>query len=201
MTQQSHFVNSRFLSDAIFNGSSYRPSIMRTTHSVYRGVCYAGGNDNKPGHFEAATSTTTTSYCVTVTATWRVPRRRPAGMKGTWEYAVQIYRRADNGWSFSLGGSLRSNEIKHRNNGQLVFQEGCSLGLQLLRSDVISAAELLSTFRTTALSLSSRVEPKQKTVWSLYLQAVWSFLQSAASHSTTSHNSSSRARLRMAAHN
>jgi hypothetical protein len=46
MTLQSHFVNSRFLSDAIFNGSSYRPSIMMPTHLVYRGVCYAEGNDN-----------------------------------------------------------------------------------------------------------------------------------------------------------
>lgn len=61
---------------------------MRPTHSVQRGEGYAKGNDNTTGHFEAATSTTTTPYCVTFTAAWRVPRRRPAGMKGSWEYVA-----------------------------------------------------------------------------------------------------------------
>ena len=54
-------------------------------------------------------------------------------------------------------------KLKHRNNGQLRLEEGSSLGLQLLGSDVVSPTELIPTFRRTALPLSSKVEAKQKT--------------------------------------
>jgi hypothetical protein len=67
---------------------------------------------NRTGHFEAATSTTTTSYCVTVTVAWSVPRRRPTGMKGSWEYVAQTVPKSRQGVVFQLGGWLRSKEIK-----------------------------------------------------------------------------------------
>jgi hypothetical protein len=89
MTKHSHFTNSRFLFDVVYNGPVIAelllvPHIQYTEEWVV--LREMTTRDNKTGHFEAATATTTTPYCFTVTAASGVPKRRPAGMKGSWEY-------------------------------------------------------------------------------------------------------------------